>query len=147
MKKVLNIFIICAIASSVAFGQFSKGTKAIDGEFAILKPSEGDALTALSLQYGQFFTDDILVGLQLSYTGFDGESATDFGLFGDYFFNDSMYVGAGMLFPEVGDSEVFVGFGMLSPFMESENVFLNPGLQYYTDSEIIAAGVSLVLLF
>tara|TARA_X000000368_G_scaffold352263_1_gene293047 strand:- start:231 stop:674 length:444 start_codon:yes stop_codon:yes gene_type:complete len=147
MKKVLNIFIICAIASSVAFGQFSKGTKAIDGEFAILKPSEGDALTMLSLQYGQFFTDDILVGLQLSYAGSDGESATDFGLFGDYFFNDSMYVGAGMLFPEVGDSEAFVGFGMLSPFRESKNVYLNPGLQYYTDSEIIAAGVSLVLLF
>ena len=147
MKKMIFIFTVLMISTSLSFGQFSKGTKAIDGEFAILKPSEGDALTMLSLQYGQFMTDDILVGLQLSYMGMDGDSATDFGLFGNYFFNDSMYVGAGMMFPEVGDSEAIIQLGMLSPFMESSNVHLNPGLQYYTDSEVIAAGVSLTLLF
>ena len=147
MKKVLNIFIICAIASSVAFGQFSKGTTAIDGEFAILKPSEGDALTMLSLQYGQFFTDNILVGGQISYAGQGDDSFTDFGFFGDYFFNDSMYVGVGVMIPDEGDSETILNFGMLSPFRESTNVYLNPGIKYYMDSEVIAAGVSLVLLF
>lgn len=147
MKKIIYLLSVLMVSLSFSFGQFSKGTRVIDGELAILKPSGGDALTMLTLQYGQFMTDDILVGLQLSYAGMDGESATDFGLFGNYFFNDSMYVGAGMMFPEIGDSEAIVQLGILSPFMESSNVYLNPSLQYYTDSEIIAAGVSLSLLF
>lgn len=96
MKKMIFVLTILLVATSLSFGQFSKGTKAIDGELSILKPSEGDA---------------------------------------------------GMMFSEIGDSEAIIQLGMLSPFMQSSNVHLNPGLQYYTDSEVIAAGASLTILF
>ena len=150
-------FLVFTMLTSLAFGQFSKGVQAIDGEFALFKASEGDAVTMFEFTYGQFIYENLLVGGAILYTDYGGEddsASTDFALSANFFFNDdfalsanSMYVGVGKTFPDEGDGDTTLQFGMLSPFRESSNVYLNSSLGYYLDAEVFVAGVGLTLLF
>lgn len=159
MKNMGYMFFMLTIVSSLAFGQIEKGTKLMDGSLSIASVTpvgyDGEKLdtitaTSLSLTYGQFVMDQLLISGSLAYlnVGCDGcDGKTDISLGLDYFFNDSWYVGFGVMAPDEGDSEMGLGVGMLSPFRESSNVHLHPYFQYWLDSELITAGVGLTLLF
>jgi hypothetical protein len=147
MKKLIQVVLIIIVSTSLSFSQWSEGTKLIDGELNYFKPTDGDALTMLELTYGQFFTENVLAGVSMSFSSFDGESSTDFALYGNYFYNQGLYLGAGFSLPDEGESEAMVQWGSLMSFKESSNVYLNPGIRYYIDSEVFQAGVGLTLLF
>ena len=159
MKNMKYMLFVLTIVSSLAFGQFEKGTTLMDGDIRILSVDGGEdydgneldniTATSLSLTYGQFLIDNLLVSGSLSYLSISGSDAsTDIGIGVDYFFSGSWYAGLGMLIPDGDvDSELILGAGMLVPFKESSNVHLHPSLIYFMDSEVLSLGVGLTLLF
>ena len=153
MKNMKYMLFVLTIVSSLAFGQFEKGTTLMDGAMNMtsVTPEGGDSITAtsLSLTYGQFLIDNLLVSGSLSYLSISGSDAsTDIGIGVDYFFSGSWYAGLSMFIPDGDvDSELVIGAGMLVPFKESSNVHLHPSLTYFMDSEIVSLGVGLTLLF
>lgn len=147
MDNYKKFFFALVALTSLSFGQFSQGTKTVDGELAIYA-HEGDNITVIELSLGQFLADSWLVEGGISYMDIDNvDSDTSFELSASYFMNDRVYAGLGMLLPEEGEEELFVNLGMLSPFMMSESVYLNPSIEYHTESEVFTLGLGLKFFF
>jgi hypothetical protein len=100
MKKlfVLTAFCLTAIGASA---QIEKGTVLVGASsnlgFNSFKPDGGDSQSTFSLDVsaGYFFVDNFTAGLNLSLTTSDGYSATGIGVFGRYYINGKIFLGAG----------------------------------------------------
>src|SRR5688572_16781478 len=100
MKKVLLVAVVTLCALVSANAQIGQGTILVGAGsnfgFTSVSPDGGDSYTRFDLQgkVGYFFIDNLTAGINLDYNKVDDESLLGFGVFGRYYLNNVIILGA-----------------------------------------------------
>jgi hypothetical protein len=111
MKKGL-LTLFAALTFFAASAQIEKGAILVNGQssldFTSSKPDGGDSFSeiTLGLKGGYFFIDNLAVGPQIVYYKHSeaDDALTGFGLFGRYYVNGKIILGAGFNSNKAGDA-------------------------------------------
>jgi hypothetical protein len=136
MKKLFVLAAFCLTAMGVT-AQIEKGTVLVGASsnlgFTSVKPDGGDSESAFSLDIkaGYFFVDNFTAGLNLSLATTDGFSQTGIGVFGRYYINGKIFLGAGynaiaQKYESTPD-DIKVNYGMI-PLEAGYAAFLTPNI-------------------
>lgn len=113
MKKVLLIAVVSLCALVSANAQINQGTILVGAAsnfgFSNVSPDGGDSYSVFDLhgKAGYFFIDNLAAGIDLDYGKQDEESQFGFGVFGRYYLNNVIILGAslGTYKEDYGDSD------------------------------------------
>jgi hypothetical protein len=155
--KLFKILIILSVIGSIAFGQFTAGTKTISGSISWtkVKDDDGSLITAMP-SGGYFFMDNLLITGSLEYLKYseDDDAMTGIG-FGAKYFMGNIYGGGSFYTVKYGDSDnvnqLVIEGGMLMNL--SESVYIDLGLDYfkglgdYDDFGMTVIGAGVIVFF
>lgn len=121
----------------------TQGSYEVGFSFDWFSPQGGDSVTTLNLNPGMFVTNQIFVGIPLSWTHESGSDATSFGIEGRYYFMNNKqtppqfqpFIGAvGMWFHQTGGSDDnFVGAKVGAEYFLSNDISLLGDLTFGRD--------------
>lgn len=101
MKKSIVTLVVMLFAAAGAFAQIEKGAILVGASsnlgFTSYKPKDGDSFSAFNVdaKVGYFVIDNLALGVNLGYQKIDEASITSLGLFGRYYVNGKIILGAG----------------------------------------------------
>lgn len=139
MKKLLLTFAVLAAAVVGSYAQISKGSILVGAgsnlNFTSISPDPGDNYSSFQLQgkVGYFFVDNFAGGLRLDHLKEDESGRTIFGIFGRYYLNNVIILGAslGSVRFDLGQgdaSSTFIGLeGGYAAFI-TDNIAVEPTL-------------------
>jgi hypothetical protein len=100
MKKILLVAVVTLSALASANAQIGQGTILVGAGsnfgFTNVSPDGGDSYSVVDLQgkVGYFFIDNLTAGINLDYNKIDESSRVGFGIFGRYYLNNVIILGA-----------------------------------------------------
>jgi len=101
MKKIFLTVLVAMLFAGASYAQIAKGTVLVGASsnlgFTSVKPDGGDSYSVFSIdgKVGYFFIDNLVFGANLGFTKVEESNSTNLGLFGRYYFNGKIFVGAG----------------------------------------------------
>jgi hypothetical protein len=102
MKKLLLVVVVSLCAFASANAQIGQGTILVGASsnfgFTNVSPDGGDSYTKFDLhgKVGYFFIENLTGGIKLDYAKVDEASAFGFGVFGRYYLNNVIILGASL---------------------------------------------------
>lgn len=148
MKNLKTSFILLFLLSLVSFisnAQVEKGDKNVSAQFSFNSPVGVESAAGnwnLFVNAGQYYTDNIEIGVTLLLTGTTGDNSSTtpgYGAFANYSFltgNAKMLPYAGVQFfsLKAGDADPFISIGVNAglKIFATEKVFINNRLDYGT---------------
>jgi hypothetical protein len=139
MKKTIVTLVVMLFAAAGAFAQIEKGTILVGASsnlsFISEKPKDGDGVSTIDLNVkgGYFIIDNLALGLNIGYNKFSeaDDATTIFGLFGRYYINGKIFVGAGFNSAKQGDlsiTQIPLELGYAA--FITDNIAIEPAINY-----------------
>lgn len=145
MNKIVLSFAVCALMTTGAFAQISKGTIMAGASSNINYTStsydgfdDNENTFNLDLKGGYFVIDNLAFGLNIGYNKYSFGDAIDvsttmFGIFGRYYYNGAIFAGVGYNSTKVEDSDAvnFLPIEVGYAAFITDDIAVEPSLSYH----------------